>query len=440
MAGQLACSNDPQSLCRQGLFAPRRFNHAGLVCGGGARQNRHRCSPGWGSGIGLTTLSRKKTKYVTETATEKLTINVYDGFRESMTCMTASGESQKEATGMKTEVLNTKRKTKLGFWNIRTMYEAGKLAQVRAEMRCYSLHILGVSESRWMGSGRLTAASGETLLFSGRDDGQHHEGVAILLKKEVEYSLLAWKSISSRIMRARLKEKHNNITLIQCYAPTNDSDEDVKDKFYLTLQAELERVPRHDLTITMGDLNAKVGKNNTNNDRAMGRHGCGTVNENRERVVDFCNMNDLVIGGTLFEHCEIHKLTWCSPIGRDKNQIDHIMINGKWRHSLTDVKVRRGADVGSDHHLVTASIKLKLRSVGPPNKGHRCYDINKLKSLEILKASVLQLKNRFQALADLDEEEGNTDEEINKKWDKVTVIYKQSNEACLGYRQARRKE
>ncbi|CAM5112285.1 unnamed protein product [Natator depressus] len=151
-------------------------------------------------------------------------------------------------------------------------------------------------------------------------------------------------------------------------------------------------------------------------------------------------MNDLVIGGTLFEHCEIHKLTWCSPNGRDKNQIDHIMINGKWRHSLTDVKVRRGADVGSDHHLVTASIKLKLRSVGPPNKGHRCYDINKLKSLEILKASVLQLKNRFQALADLDEEEGNADEEINNKWDKVTVIYKQSNEACLGYRQARRKE
>ncbi|XP_074818463.1 uncharacterized protein LOC141993021 [Natator depressus] len=82
------------------------------------------------------------------------------------------------------------------------------------------------------------------------------------------------------------------------------------------------------------------------------------------------------------------------------------------------VKVRRGADVGSDHHFVTASINLKLRSVGPPNKRHRLYDIDKLKSPEIQKAFVLQLKNMFQALADLDEQEGNANEEINKKWGK----------------------
>ncbi|CAM5076855.1 unnamed protein product [Natator depressus] len=148
----------------------------------------------------------------------------------------------------------------------------------------------------------------------------------------------------------------------------------------------------------MGDLNAKVVKDNTKNDRAMGRYGCGIMNENGEKLVDFCNMKDLVIGRTLFQHCEIYKLTWCSPNGRDKNQVDHIMINGKWQCSLTDGKVRRGADVGSNHHLVTASIKLKLRSVGPPNKGHRHYDIDK--SPEIQKAFVLQLKNRFQALAD----------------------------------------
>ncbi|CAM4528809.1 unnamed protein product [Lepidochelys kempii] len=236
-------------------------------------------------------------------------------------------------------------------------------------------------------------------------------------------------------MRARMTGKCNNITLIRCYAPKNDSDEEVKDKFYLTLQAALERVPCHDLTIITGDLNAKVGEDNTNNDRAMGKRGCATMNENRERLVDFCNMNNLVIGGTLFQHREIHKLTWCSSNGRDKNQIDHMMTNGKWRHSLTDVKVKRGADIGSNHHLVTASVKLKLRSVGQGS-----YDIDKLKSSEIQKAFILQLKNRFQALADLDEEEGNADEEINKKWDKVTAIYKQSSEACLGYRQKRGKE
>ena len=49
---------------------------------------------------------------------------------------------------MKLEVMSAKTKTKIGFWNGRTMYEGGKLAQVTVEMRRYNLHVLGVSESR----------------------------------------------------------------------------------------------------------------------------------------------------------------------------------------------------------------------------------------------------------------------------------------------------
>ena len=61
-----------------------------------------------------------------------------------------------EATDSKMEVLSAKTKTRFGFWNVRTLYATGKLAQVAAEMRRYKLHILGVSESRWTGSARET--------------------------------------------------------------------------------------------------------------------------------------------------------------------------------------------------------------------------------------------------------------------------------------------
>ena len=61
----------------------------------------------------------------------------------------------------------------------------------------------------------------------------------------------------------------------------------------------------------------------------MGKHGCGTVNDNGERLVDICEMN-CVIGGTIFPLKEIHKKTWITPSGKDNNQIDHIIINGKW--------------------------------------------------------------------------------------------------------------
>ena len=105
-----------------------------------------------------------------------------------------------------------------------------------------------------------------------------------------------------------------------------------------------------DVIIIMGDLNAKVGADNSGSDRVLGRHGSGIINETGERLVEFCTTNNLVIGGTPFPHREIHKIAWCSPNGRDRNQIDQLMINGKWRSSLRDVKVRRGADIGSDHH------------------------------------------------------------------------------------------
>ena len=143
-------------------------------------------------------------------------------------------------------------------------------------------------------------------------------------------------------MSARLKGRHIKITLIQCYARTNDTEESIKDTFYEQLQAEIQQAPLHDLIVVMGDLNAKVGNNNINMDRVMGKHGCGTMNDNGERLVELCSAYNLVIGGTLFPHLDIHKLTWCSPNGRDQNQIDHLMINGTWRRSLQDVKVKRG--------------------------------------------------------------------------------------------------
>ena len=354
--------------------------------------------------------------------------------------MNDSGESRKEATDRKMEVLSAKTKTRIGFWNVRTMYETGKLAQVTAEMRRYNLHILGVSESRWTGSGRYRTNTGETVLYSGRDDDQHHDGVAIIMKKGIEKCLMEWKPINNRLIKIRMKGKHINTTIIQCYAPTNDSGEESKDAFYEQLQAELENTPSHDIKIVMGDLNAKVGNDNTSQERAMGKEGCGNMNDNGERLVEFCMANNLVIGGTLFTHPEIHKITWCSPSGRDKNQIDHLMINGTWRRSLLDVKVRRGADVGSDHHLVTAILKVKLRKNGSEKPRQQQFDVEKLRDTKAKNAFILQLKNKFQALMDAKNYTQPDTTVINTMWEQVKTAYTQASETCLGQRQKKRKK
>ena len=268
-------------------------------------------------------------------------------------------------------------------------------------------------------------------------------GVAVILKKGIEKSLLEWKAINSRLMKIRLKGRQINTTIIQCYAPTNDNTEVAKDEFYEQLQAELNNIPGHDMRIIMGDMNAKVGMDNTGYDRTMGKHGCGTMNENGERLVEICSTNDFVIGGTLFPHKDIHKLTWQSPNGRDKNQIDHLMINGTWRHSLCDVRVMRGADVASDHHLVLAIVQVKLRKAGRKGKSRQQFDIAKLRDPKVKTSFVTQLRNRFQLLSDQGDTQQDTDidkDEIDTRWEETKQVYLKTSETCLGFRKKDRKE
>ncbi|VDO53769.1 unnamed protein product [Schistosoma margrebowiei] len=120
------------------------------------------------------------------------------------------------------------------------------------------------------------------------------------------------------------------------------------------------KCPRRDLTILIGDLNAKVGLDNTGYKDIMGRYGLDERNKNEERFANLCAFNKLVIGGTIFPHKRIHKATWISPDYTTANQTDHICINKKFRRTMEDVRTRRGADIASDHHLVVANLKLKL--------------------------------------------------------------------------------
>ena len=100
------------------------------------------------------------------------------------------------------------------------------------------------------------------------------------------------------------------------------------------------------MSIVLGDINAKVGEDNSGREENMGKHGVGSMNENGGLFADFCVLNNLVIGGSIFPHKKHHKSTWMSPDGRTENRIDHFAISRRWRTSMQDVRVKRGADAG----------------------------------------------------------------------------------------------
>nr|KAG5710457.1 hypothetical protein BaRGS_022275 [Batillaria attramentaria] len=184
-------------------------------------------------------------------------------------------------------------------------------------------------------------------------------------------------------------------------------DEEEKDLFYAQLQSVINKVPKRDMLILMGDLNAKMGCDNTNREREMGKHGMGDMNENGEHLADFCAFNELTIGGTLFPHRHCHKVTWVSPDHRTENQIDHVIVRQRWRSSLQDVRARRGADIGSDHHLVVAKLKMKLSAARKKQQNPRVrFDVRKLRMKETKEAFQIALQNRFEALQRDEEGEG----------------------------------
>ena len=75
-----------------------------------------------------------------------------------------------------------------------------------------------------------------------------------------------------------------------------------------------------------------------------------------------------------------------------QNQIDYILCSQRWRSSIQSPKTRPGADCGSDHELLIANFRLKLKKVGKTARPFR-YDLN-----QIPYDYTVEVRNRFKGL------------------------------------------
>ena len=210
-----------------------------------------------------------KTFMVTETSTEILITQPVSGERGATPNgieMTQCSQTHTATDAARPNRLLTPRTTiKIGTWNVRTMFEAGKAQQIANEMSRYKISLLGISETRWTKSGRLRLASGQTILYSGfeEDHARHIHGVGFMLSAETAKTLMGWEPVNARLITARFYGTPTNISIVQGYAPTNDAEPEEKVEFYDTLQSTIDKIPMKDLLIIMGDFNAKIGSDNT---------------------------------------------------------------------------------------------------------------------------------------------------------------------------------
>ena len=84
--------------------------------------------------------------------------------------------------------------------------------------------------------------------------------------------------------------------------------------------------------------------------------------------------------------------TWTSPDGQQQNQIGYILCSRRWKSSIQSAKTRPGADCGSDHELLIAKFRLKLKKVEKTTRPFRYY-LN-----QIPYDYTVELKNRFKGV------------------------------------------
>ena len=149
------------------------------------------------------------------------------------------------------------------------------------------------------------------------------------------------------------------ITVIQIYALTRHAEEAEVEWLNEDQQDLLELTPKKDVLFIIGNWNAKVGSQNIPG--VTNKSGLGVQNEAGQRLIEFCQENALVTANTLSQQHKRRLYTWTSPDSQHRNQIDYILCSQRWRGSIQSAKTRPGADCGSDHELLIAKFRLKLK-------------------------------------------------------------------------------
>jgi exonuclease III len=205
------------------------------------------------------------------------------------------------------------------------------------QLKEYRLGITALQETRWQGKDIMDMKS-HTLFYSGKEEGTRELGVAFIAERSTKRNVLDFKAVDERICVLRIETKFHNTSFINVHAPIQEKEEIEEEAFYQKVEEVYDSCPSNDIKILLGDLNAKVGREEIYQGLS-GRHSMNlNTNNNGQRLLEFAAAKNMVVSSTRFLQKEIHKQTWRSPHGKTNNQTDHIFIDKRNASSIKDVK------------------------------------------------------------------------------------------------------
>ncbi|KAI8495103.1 hypothetical protein Bbelb_270890 [Branchiostoma belcheri] len=251
-----------------------------------------------------------------------------------------------------------------GFDNVDIRHgELRKTALIDEELQKLQMDIVALQETRIAGSGCLREAN-FTFYWRGLEaDQPRWHGVGFAVKNTLLQSITSPVGISERLMLMRLNTAGGYVNLINAYAPTLAASMELKDSFYGMLGQAFSSIPHGEQLYLLGDFNARVGRDHDTWPTSLGHFGVGKMNENGQRLLEFCSERDLVITNTMFGVKECRRVSWCHPRSKHWHQLDLVITR---KQHLNNVKVTRSfhsADCDSDHSLVASRVEVTHKRI-----------------------------------------------------------------------------
>jgi len=186
--------------------------------------------------------------------------------RVKLTCGTS------DVAEMKANIFRPKATLSVGTYNVRTIMDDYAVKLWVHEMIRFRCDIVGIAETHQQGVEEMQEGKYK-ILASGKEEGRHSSGVAMVLSGAAQRALIGYSPVSDRILLAKFRSFTGELIVIQVYAPTAEAEPKIIDSFYDDLQTTIVKISGKSCVVLMGDFNAEIGNSRGAANGAVGRFG-----------------------------------------------------------------------------------------------------------------------------------------------------------------------